>query len=363
MFDKLIVAMKEFPINEFNNHSDVLLKAQLRKKTDSFQRRIGTFYSMEGANDLCALLHMSYDALSKIINEPVYTQSMLAKKRGGKRLIEAPSFELKKIQKILNKYLQIAYRDFKPEGVFGFVIGDKKSSGESNIVLNAVPHIAKKHLLNVDLTDFFNTIQAFRIKAVFKANPFKFSDHLATVLALLTTFKGHLPQGAPTSPVLSNFACYDLDVSIQSYCKQHGIHYTRYADDLTFSADFPLEKDFETLSSFIGAFGFQLNHQKIRWRNNSSKQTVTGITVNSKLNNDRQKLRQIRAMLHDLSLNGIDKATMNHFKLKRNSEVYERAKFLNKLNGNINFIGQVRGKEDVMFLKMKEKIGHYSHEI
>ncbi len=340
-----------------HNHVYVAAGKPFQHKISKFQKQFQQFKTMEGANDLSQVLGFSFDTIQKVINEPEYTQFILPKKHRGSRMIESPSFVLNRIQKKLNKFLQDVYDSYKPEVVFGFVLGAKNTINKPNIVKNAEIHVAKKYLLNLDLTNFFGSIHANRVKSVFENDPFGFNKHIATSLALLTTFKGHLPQGSPASPVVSNFVCFDMDKALQKYCSQHGIQYSRYADDLTFSSDIALDGNYDELKGIIQQHDFVINEQKIRWRKQSRKQTVTGITVNEKVNVDRHKLKHIRAMLHDLTLNGIAKSTENHFKLSRSSSAYEQAKFLNKLKGNINFVGQVRGREDLLYRTMKMTFG------
>jgi RNA-directed DNA polymerase len=208
-------------------------------------------------------------------------------------------------------------------------------------------------VLNLDLKDFFTSISASRVKALFLAKHFEFPEEIATALALLCSYRGQLPTGSPCSPVLSNFICLELDHSLQAFAQSNGLFYTRYADDLTFSSDRAIQQSMiEVLRQIIVKNGFQINDKKFRLRTANRKQIVTGITVNEKVNVDRRFLKKTRAMLHDLQKNGLEQAAQKHY---GGSTLNAQLKdlFLSRLRGYISFIGQVRGQQDPTFLKMK----------
>jgi RNA-directed DNA polymerase len=208
--------------------------------------------------------------------------------------------------------------------------------------------------LNIDLKDFFSSISARQVKTLFESEYFNFNEQISTALTLLTTYKGLLPTGAPTSPAISNFICKSLDQDIKSFSSLKTLTYTRYADDLTFSSDQPITNDdILDIINLIKNNGFAVNEKKLRLKTSNRKQTVTGLTVNEKVNVDRKLLKKIRAMLHDMVTNGIDTATQRHFNLKTAVEVKHRAKFIHQLEGYINFVGQVRGKNDMLYLRQK----------
>jgi RNA-directed DNA polymerase len=304
--------------------------------------------------DLKLLLKVSLPLLNELINEPHYQRFQIPKKSGGYRLIQAPGHILMYAQSRLNFYLQNYYHLIAPKGVYGFVINPTKSVSFCNIVENAKIHVNQKYVLNLDLKDFFPSILAYRVKELFQSDDFRFNEKVATALALLVTYEGKLPIGAPTSPVISNFICLELDDMLQSYCDTNKINYSRYADDLTFSSNQEITKfQIHDLMVIISANQFEINKKKTRLKTNSRKQTVTGLVVNEKVNIDRKTIKMVRAMLHDALQNGIAKAAKRHF--KNNNQISNRSEayFMNRLDGYINFIGQVRGKEDALYLKFK----------
>ena len=105
--------------------------------------------------------------------------------------------------------------------------------------------------------------------------------------------------------------------------------------------------------------GFEPNEKKFRVRTSNKKQLVTGLVVNEKVNINRKMLKNTRAMLYDLRLNGASKAAQNHLKTEYKPSKDDQLTFLQKLNGTINFIGQVRGKEDAIYVKMKYEFSSY----
>lgn len=310
--------------------------------------------TVESASELCRLLKTSFFQLEEIINNPTYRNYSIKKKKGGERQIFAPEKKLKAIQKRLNYFLQAYYLWMKPNEVHGFVVNPHYLGTHCNIVENAKVHIGKKHVLNIDLKDFFPSISAMQVKDVFTSECFNFNDSVATALTLLTTYEGKLPIGAPTSPVISNFICLKLDNDLKEFCNTNGLLFSRYADDLTFSADTLISNDTVLdIINLIKKNNFQINEKKLRLKSSNRKQTVTGLTVNEKVNVDRKLLKKIRAMLHDMTTNGIDTATQRHFNFRGEIEIQHRAKFIHRLEGYINFVGQVRGKSDGLYFKQK----------
>lgn len=264
----------------------------------------------------------------------------------------APDWQLKQLQRRLNDFLQAYYLWIKPEEVHGFVINPGYLERNCNIVENAAIHVGKNHILNIDLKDFFSSISAKRVKELFLSPGFNYEEPVAIALTLLTTYQGQLPTGAPTSPVLSNFICLPLDLALRTFCLEKGLRFTRYADDLTFSSDAMISD--ETILDIINLIrknGFEINDKKLHICASNRKQTVTGLTVNEKVNVNRKLLKKIRAMLHDLNANGIDAAAKRHFNLKGKPSSRDRAHFLNRLEGYVNFVGQVRGKSDSVYEK------------
>lgn len=303
--------------------------------------------------ELCVFLGTPILELEKLLNNATYKNYTIPKRRGGVREISEPEKKLKNLQANLNYYLQGFYLCIKPQEVHGFVVNPNYLRTQCNIVENAKPHTNKKHILNIDLKDFFPSITAKQVRDMFTSSFFNYDIQIATALTLLTTYQGKLPIGAPTSPVISNFICYQLDTDLINFCRENNLTYTRYADDLTFSSETLITDDhLLDIINLIKKNNFEINQKKVRLKSAYRKQTVTGLTVNEKVNVDRKLLKQIRAMLHDMTKNGVENATRKHFKTDKIEERH-LARFIRRLEGYINFVGQVRGKNDSLYLKQK----------
>lgn len=309
--------------------------------------------SIEKPVELCKFFNTSFFRLESIINNPIYKQYTIKKKKGGERQISEPDKKLKTIQKRLNYFLQAYYLLVKPTEVYGFVVNPHYLGDYCNIVENAKVHTGKKYVLNIDLKDFFPSITSKQVKDIFLSHYFNFNEQIATALTLLTTYEGKLLTGAPTSPVISNFICYQLDADLKNFSQNNELAFSRYADDLTFSSNTAISKDtILEIIQLIRQNNFEVNPQKLRLKTNNRKQTVTGLTVNDKVNVDRKLLKKIRAMLHYLTQNGVQQAVKKHFQTKYVDEK-NTAKFIYRLEGYINFVGQVRGKTDSLYVRQK----------
>lgn len=312
------------------------------------------FLVIQTAHECCQFFRLQHSTLEQLINTPEYQLFTIDKKKGGKRVIEAPSASLKKVQRQINSCLQAYFHLYRLVGVHGFIAQFNAPRQRCPIALNAQHHVGKKVVFNLDLKDFFASISAQRIQAIFRSEPFAFPEEIAIALTLLCTYNGHLPTGAPSSPVLSNFVCLQLDRALLAYAAEHQLSYSRYADDLTFSANTYFTQGMqEDIKQLIVQHGFACNDKKLRIRTAQRKQTVTGLVVNERVNIDRRYIKKARAMLHDLSKNGLESAALKHFGRQTTNPALNTL-FLNRLRASIAFIGQVRGAQDATYLKMKQ---------
>jgi RNA-directed DNA polymerase len=349
-----IVLWKNFHLFRENHHD--LLKHEINSIL---------FLGINSPGLLELLLKADFRSIQHVVNFPVYNTYKIKKKSGGLRTIESPDETLMAIQKKLNFYLQSYYYHIRPKHVYGFVFNPYyyRTTSDANIVENAKVHVGKKYVLNIDLKDFFSNISAVRVKKMFSSKHFIFNEHMTNVLTLLVTYKGKLPTGAPTSPVISNFVCLDLDQSLLEFSKSNGLTYTRFADDLTFSSDEEItDVLLLMIKEVIRLNGFIVNNKKVRIKSSARQQKVTGIVVNEKVNVDRKYIKRIRAMLYHLKLEGLTAATIKHFGLVASNQMLE-IKFMNRLSGYINFIGMVRGKKDLIFKKYDKDFRNIQREI
>lgn len=216
----------------------------------------------------------------------------IPKVSGKSRLISQPSRELKAVQAwILRNILDKLSSSPCSKG---FEVG-------ASILENARPHIGSNYLLTIDLEDFFPSVTASKVYGVFSS--VGYNKDLAILLTNLCTYGGGLPQGAPTSPKLANLVCAKLDARIQGYAGPRGIVYTRYADDMTFSAH--TASKIRKVKHFIGTIiddeGFKINHKKTALCGTKRQKKVTGLIISENfVGIGRVKYREIRAKLHHL---------------------------------------------------------------
>ena len=213
-----------------------------------------------------------------------YNLIMLRKKNGGLRYIHSPDTSLKNAQRRILKSI-LSNINISPYAT-AYVTG-------KNLKDNATPHINHKYLLKMDITDFFGSITYLQvISSAFNAN--RFPVQIGAILTSLCCLDDVLPQGAPTSPALSNIVMKNFDDIIGAWCKKRNISYTRYCDDLTFSADIPLYNVYLKVKDMLLKRGFELNEDKTKFITNSSSQRVTGLTVNEKVSIPKEYKRQLR---------------------------------------------------------------------
>jgi retron-type reverse transcriptase len=246
-----------------------------------------------------------------------YVQFQVPKRSGGVRVLSAPHRKLAMAQRwildhILNKL------SVEPPA-HGFLPG-------KSIVSNAQAHSGRAAVLNMDLSDFFPSISLRRVRSVFVR--LGYSPAAASILALLCTecprrrveYAGKpywvavgprgLPQGACTSPALSNQVARRLDKRLAGLARKLELTYTRYADDLTFSGDVALTSRVGYVMARVRhiaeAEGFAVNAAKSRVLRRNAAQMVTGLVVNARPTLARKEIRRLRAILHRARTEGLD---------------------------------------------------------
>jgi RNA-directed DNA polymerase len=296
------------------------------------------FLSISNWLELSLFLKLSPLKLEQLINSPEYKEFTIPKKKGKPRLIFQPDNELMKMQRKLNLYIQSVYSFQLPENVHGFI--PKSFQVHRSIVSNAKPHLKKQRVLSIDLENYFSSIHSKKVRSLFLS--WGFTNEIATALTLLCTYKGALPTGAPTSPVLANLCSLALDEKLLFNAQNHGLTYTRYADDLTFSGDeYISEKTMLGIIDTIQSEDFKINLKKLRCIGTNKKQKITGIVVNHKLTVDRNLKKKLRAMLYDIGSNGLSIATQKHHGLQSTPSELEQNKFLKHVMGIQSFVKMV----------------------
>lgn len=325
------------------------------------------FFKAKSRKDVADLLEVEYKQLvyHLYVARPNqrYKTFYLPKKNGGSRTIKAPISPLKIVQQKLAHVLSTVYEP-KPS-VHGFT---KKKS----IATNAAPHVGKRWLLNIDLEDFFPSVNFGRVRGLFLSSPYNLSSEVATTLAQICCDDNQLPQGAPTSPIVSNMICVQLDGQLQRLAKRSRCIYTRYADDITFSTStrrFPPSLAFfsektsrvelgEELLRVIRNNGFKVNERKVRLASQFHHQEVTGITTNVFPNIARNYIRQLRAMFHAWEKFGLAAAERD-FQEKYDAKHRfndKKVSFKHVVKGKVEYLGMVRGSTDPIYLKFRSQL-------
>lgn len=244
-----------------------------------------------------------------------YNTFEIRKSSGGVRLIRAPSPELALLQRRLANILVECLNEIENTELEKRIrpVNHAFSTGRS-IITNAREHAGRRHIINIDIEDFFPSINFGRVRGYFmKDRYFELSPKIATLIAQIACVENELPQGSPCSPVISNLIGRILDKRLVRLAKINGMRYSRYADDLTFSTNgkaIPSDianRTFGTsdrwilghrLNSKILSAGFRVNAAKTRIQYHPSRQLVTGLVVNSKVNVSQEYYRSVRSMSH-----------------------------------------------------------------
>jgi RNA-directed DNA polymerase len=339
------------------------------------------FGSLESKEDLVALINMAnvivygedafclkLSVLTYFANPSIckkrYTAFEIPKKSGGARTINAPVKGLKYALKALNFIFQCISEPHHK--ATGFVLN-------KSIVTNAKHHIGNHYVYNIDLKDFFHSFDRNRVKLGFMQAPFSLKGNkepLAFLLACLCTHpfevdgeqKIVLPQGAPTSPTITNILCGPLDRRLNGMAKRFKVNYSRYADDITFSSQTNIfkKKDFqEELYRIIqDDQKLVLNEKKTRLQQSGYRQEVTGLTVNEKVNVSRWYLKELRMWFYFWEKHGLEKTILIFKKDYLKGKGYVKKgepNFINVIAGKLQYLKMVKGAQDATYLKLKSR--------
>lgn len=284
--------------------------------------------STKSLHDVAYLLGYKPKSLSYVIYKmPIkYKTFTVPKQSGGVRTISAPCPQLKLLQRRLSDILQSCWEEINVEKKIidptsHEFIRQPISHGfrkGASILTNASVHRGRRFVFNVDIKDFFDSINFGRVYGFFLKNrDFALTETVAKVLAAISCHDGKLPQGSPCSPVISNLIGQILDIRLAQLARRYGCSYSRYADDLTFSTNersFPcaiavsnIDRSWTVgaaLCKTIEKCGFELNSKKTRMQYRNSRQVVTGLVVNRRINTRSEYRRLTRAMTHHLLTTG-----------------------------------------------------------
>lgn len=302
-----------------------------------------------------------------------YRQFKIKKKSGGFRQITAPrnqSFII--LLQSINEILKAMY--IPSDYAMGFT--EKRS-----VVSNASVHKNQNYVFNIDLKDFFPSVEQGRILKRLTLAPFNFSPQIALLISGLCSMrvkrkqpietKQHdldkqfmyvLPQGAPTSPIITNMICDTLDRRLAGLAKRFGLRYTRYADDITFSSMhyvYAENGEFrKELVRIINTQGFVINEAKTRLQKLGSRQEVTGILVSNRLNVTKKYVREIRSLLYIWDEYGYSEAMSRFFpkyKAEKGNVKKGNPNLTNVLYGKLMYLKMVKGDADSVYIRLHTK--------
>ena len=247
-----------------------------------------------------------------------------------------------------------------------------------SVVNNADVHKRQNYVFNIDLKDFFPSIEQARVWKRLQAEPYNIPLEISNVIAGLCSmrllretekkeskfendkkFRYVLPQGAPTSPILTNMVCERLDYKLSGLAKRFGLNYSRYADDITFSSPhyvYSKNGDFrKELNRIITEQGFMINTSKTRLQKKGMRQEVTGIIVSDKLNVFHSYTKDIRNILHIWEKYGYNDAYSSFLPCyKHNKGHVKRGNpdLINVIEGKLLYMKMVKGEDDAVYTKL-----------
>ena len=324
--------------------------------------RLASLKAATSLSDVAEVLEFKPQALSYILyKQPEakkYKTFQIPKRNGGQRTIKAPVDALKLVQRRLSDLLQDCMEEIslekgrKDRAAHGF-------KRNRSIVTNAREHRHRRYVLNLDLEDFFPSINFGRVRGfLIKNRDFSLHEDVATVIAQIACHDNSLPQGSPCSPVISNLVAHLLDMRLVSLASAVGCTYSRYADDLTFSTNrkkFPADIAVpsgtdgdkshlwvpgEKLKGIIERTGFRINAAKTHLMYRASRQNVTGLVVNERISVRQEYRHNVRAMVHRLVTTG---AFETSGIMQKDGQVVlgKHPGSLNELHGMLGFIDSI----------------------
>ena len=267
-----------------------------------FERGKIKFYFDDEAIIWCAnFLSIEKEALEKVLSSDVslkYKKFRMRKRRGGYRIISCPKKELMSIQKtIYNRILS-------PVNIHPAATGFRKGF---SIIDNVKLHLGKDEIIKTDIVNFFGSIKREKVISTFER--IGYPSNISIILAELCCIDGHLPQGAPTSPALSNIISYEMDKNLSSLSYKYGLSYTRYADDITFSGYRVNPKlILDDIKKAIHEEKFSIKREKTRYIGKNKRKLITGISISSgkKLTIPKAKKREIRKNVYFILTKGLE---------------------------------------------------------
>lgn len=281
--------------------------------------------------------------IAAMINSPAsfYRKFSMPKRRGGIREINAPYPSLAIIQKKIYSFLKANF--INHDAAFAFIAG-------KNAILHAEKHVDSVELLTIDISNFFSTINKKQLyDCLLKLN---IDSSLCSYISSLCCLEDVLPQGAPSSPILSNIVFYKVDCRLNSLAKKLNIKYSRYADDLVFSGEKISPKLIDYVTNILNNSGYEVNTKKTSLKRRSSKKIITGISISSgTLKAPKNFKRQLRNQIHILEKNHNNISNIKPL----DPLIYER------ILGKINYVLQIE-PDNKFYINKKITLSEYHQQ-
>lgn len=287
-------------------------------------------------NHLSHLLGLKEGIVASMIHstKSFYREFKIPKKRGGYRDIVTPYQSLLEVQQWIAEHI-----------LSEFEIHDAAHAyvKKRNVAMNAKKHIGCEEMLKIDLKDFFPSIKIPRVRELFKR--VGYNKDVAGFLTKLCCLNGSIPQGAATSPMISNIILHTLDKRLSNFSNNNNIIYSRYADDLVFSGE-SIPHDFELLVVMnIEDSGFNVNTMKTKHYENQQRKMVTGIVVGENdIRLPKIKRREIKQEVHYLKKFGILD------QVKRYNDIY----YIDRVLGRLSYWKQIEPENEYVLNSIKE---------
>lgn len=305
--------------------------------TESKYNELLSSFNLVNTSDIKKINKILYGISNNI--DLNYEEIIIKKRNKNLRYLNEPSPILKSIQKRILKNV------LEEKMISKCAYAYKKGL---STILNAKSHVGCKVILKLDIENFFDNINFYKVyNSCFNEN--LYPKKLGMLLTNLCVYNDMLPQGAPTSGYISNIVLRNFDCNIDAYCKDKNINYTRYSDDMTFSGDFDIRKLIKYVNELLYKERFRLNKSKIKVVLNTTRQQVTGIVVNEKINLSKNYKRKIRQEVYYVLKYGVK----SHIK-KRNINL-SCNRYLSVLLGKINYVLTVN-PNDKEFINYKNEI-------
>jgi len=315
------------------NFSESLVEMQLMYAEKLFNNKVAIIYD---PTHLSELLGISLEYLYGVANSPsfYYRKQSLKKKNGNIRHLNVPLPLLKETQKwivdnILTSLETSIYTKAYKKGF--------------SIKSNAKFHRNQSTVINIDISNYFGNIYFEDIYFIFRR--LGYYNNVSVLLAKLCCLDDVLPQGSPSSPMLSNLATIKLDNRLSSFAKKINARYSRYSDDITFSGDLDPRRVVPAIKKIIEDEEFEVNNEKVKVRYFYQKQIVTGIIVNERMRVEKSELKKLRQEVYYIKKYGLE----NHFLNSANSNLYQnKDKYKEALLGRLGHASFISPHNDVI---------------